>query len=336
MIDERHEELAALHALDLLEGEERAAFERALAADPALQTLVRELREASASLAHSAPAAPAPDALKARILASIERTGKTAPAAAPDNVIRPGFGVWQILPWAAAACFGLCAVWLGQRASTAESQIVALRNEQTLTKVSLQTALQQLEIDRLVSAKAIEETTQKLAAATSDLGAARTQLAARDTEVATLTGRIAALTESSTTFERQLTDSRQQIARLTEDLRVQGDIARYQVTALVSMLEGAPKAVAAAVWDPTKQEGVLKVEKLPALLPSQDYQLWVVDPQYPNPVDGGVFTVDPETGTRKISFKAKQPISSVAAFAVTLERKGGVPKAEGPFVLLGK
>jgi anti-sigma-K factor RskA len=64
--------------------------------------------------------------------------------------------------------------------------------------------------------------------------------------------------------------------------------------------------------------------------------LWVVDPQYPNPVDGGVFSVDPATGEARLVFKARQPVSNISAFAVTLERKGGVPKAEGPFVLLGK
>lgn len=334
MIGERHEELAALHALDLLEGAEREAFERTLADDPELQKLDRELRDATAELARTAPAVAAPAALRARIFATIERAGEPAPAA--DNVIRPGFGVWQVLPWAAAACFGLCAVWLGQRYKTAENQIAALRNAQSLTQVSLDTAVQQLEIDRLVSTKALEESRQQLAAANKDLGTVRTQLAARDTQIATLSERIAALATGSSTLERQLADSRQQIARLTEDLRVQGDIARYQVTALVSMLEGAPKAVAATIWDPAKQEGVLKVDKLPALAANQDYQLWIVDPQYPNPVDGGVFTVDPQTGAQKISYKAKQPVKSVAAFAVTLERKGGVPKAEGPFVLLGK
>ncbi|MDP3070272.1 MAG: anti-sigma factor [Opitutaceae bacterium] len=332
MIDERHEELAALHALDLLEGAELAAFERALAADPKLQALVRELREASAALAHTAAAAPAPAALKARILATIDRAERPA----PDNVIRPGFGVWHILPWAAAACFGLSAVWLGQRASTAESQIVALRNEQTLTKVSLQTALQQLEIDRLVSAKAIEETTQKLAAATSDLGSTRSLLAARDEQVTSLSARITALASSATVLERQLGDTRQQVAQLTADLKAQGDLANYQITALASMIEGSPKSVAAAVWNPSKQEGVLKVENLPALAANEDYQLWIVDPRYPNPVDGGVFTVDPKTGARSISFKSKQPVEVINAFAVTRERKGGVPVAEGPFVLLGK
>jgi anti-sigma-K factor RskA len=78
------------------------------------------------------------------------------------------------------------------------------------------------------------------------------------------------------------------------------------------------------------------VEKLPALAEDKDYQLWLVDPQYPTPVDGGTFTVDPATGDARVTFKANKPIRSVAKFAVSLEKKGGVPKAEGPMVLLSQ
>lgn len=342
MIDERHEELASLYAFDLLEGAERTAFEQQVSANPELAALVAELRETAASLAHTTPAVPAPADLKARIFATLDRAESAAPAA-PDNVIRPSFGIWQVFPWAAAACFALCALWLGQGYLTERTEARLLRNQQALADVSLKTALQQIEIEREVSTKRLDEAGQKLAAANTDLGALRaqlgeasTQLATRDGQVQTLNERIAVLASSSVVLERQLADARQQATQLAADLKVQGDLARYQVTALVSMLEGSPKAVAASVWDPAKQEGVLKVDKLPALAANQDYQLWIVDPQYPNPVDGGVFTVDPQTGAQKVSYKAKQPVSSVAAFAVTLERKGGVPKAEGPFVLLGK
>ena len=49
MIDERQEELATLYALDLIEGEERFAFERDLSADDQLQRLVLELRNSASS-----------------------------------------------------------------------------------------------------------------------------------------------------------------------------------------------------------------------------------------------------------------------------------------------
>ena len=37
-----------------------------------------------------------------------------------------------------------------------------------------------------------------------------------------------------------------------------------------------------------------------------------------------------------LGFKPDQPVTQAAAFVVSLEKKGGVPKAEGPIVLLGK
>ena len=50
-------------------------------------------------------------------------------------------------------------------------------------------------------------------------------------------------------------------------------------------------------------------------------------------------TCDPVGGLVQIPCierNAMGAVKAINAFAVTLERKGGVPKAEGPFVLLGK
>ena len=170
-------------------------------------------------------------------------------------------------------------------------------------------------------------------------------LARQEAELASLESRSArSLLESERiVVQRQVADLTQQLTAvdgelvtLTRRMQAEGALANLKITALASLLNQSPEARAVAVWDPARQEGVLKVEKLPALLPTQDYQLWVVDPQYPNPLDGGVFTVDAQSGEARIVFTAKQPVAAVNAFAVTLERKGGVPKAEGPFVLLGK
>jgi anti-sigma-K factor RskA len=128
----------------------------------------------------------------------------------------------------------------------------------------------------------------------------------------------------------------EQLAALDRQLKAEGDLANFKIATLASLLGNSPQALAVAVWNPAKQEGVLTVEKLPALAEDKDYQLWLVDPQYAIPVDGGVFRVDPSTGVAHVTFKANKPIHSVAKFAVSLERKGGVPKAEGPMVLLSQ
>jgi anti-sigma-K factor RskA len=367
MIDERHEELASLYAFDLLEGAERMQFEAALARDPALQQRVRELREASTALARNAAVAP-PSTLKQRVLASV---GGAASLRAEEKIVRPPPGIWGLLPWAAAACFAITAAWMYQRYVTAQSEAALLRDQNALVEIAAESAQQQLEAQQIITRRQVETVQQQLSDATRQVGDSRTQLAERDRllaeartqlqdrdrllgerdrelaqartqltnreqQIASLTQRIDALSGSSAEINRQLADARQHVARLTDELKSQGDLANLKITALASMLKNSPKALAVAVWDPKKQEGVLSVENLPALAANEDYQLWVVDPQYPNPVDGGVFTVEPTAGQRRLTFKTRQPVTAVNAFAVTRERKGGVPKAEGPFVLFGK
>ena len=279
MIDEHHEELASLYALDLLEGSERAQFESVLRGDSALLVLVRDLRNAAASLAFTAPATPLPAQFKDRVLSSIEGH-PAAKSGGPGQVVRPPLAVFRtFLPWFAAAGFALGAGWLAGLYSLSRTELSLARSQENLASLALKSAANQLEAERILATH--------------------------------------------------------QVAGLTQQLKTQGDLAHFKITTLASMLNNSPQALAVAVWDPAKQEGVLQVEKLPALATNQDYQLWVVDPQYPIPVDGGVFTVNPSGGAR-VAFKSKQPVNVINAFAVTLERKGGVPKAEGPFVLLGK
>lgn len=303
MIDERHEELACLHALDLLEAGESAQFQQELGRNPTLQVLARELHCTGSALAYAASPATPPSALRSRILHTVAARRKPAP------IIRPPASVFRTFaPWAIAASLALCAGWFAQLYLSSQSEAELLRSQSELATLSVQATRQQLEAERILARRQVADLEQQKAGAEAQLVEARAKFADRES----------------------------QIARLATDLKSQVDLANLKVTALASLLNDSPKAQAIAVWNPASQEGLLKVEKLPALTPTQDYQLWVVDPQYPNPVDGGVFTVDPVTGEARLIFHAKQPVASVNAFAVTLERKGGVPKAEGPFVLLGK
>ena len=134
---------------------------------------------------------------------------------------------------------------------------------------------------------------------------------------------------------QEKTEAARQRDELGRQLKAQGDLTNLKITPLSSLLTEAPQARAVAVWNPTNQQGVLKVERLPALTPDRDYQLWIVDSQATDPVDGGTFQVDADGGGI-IPFKAKRPIKAVVAYAITQERKGGVAKSVGPFVLLGK
>lgn len=113
-------------------------------------------------------------------------------------------------------------------------------------------------------------------------------------------------------------------------------LAQIQIASLSSQVQNAPDANAVVVWDEHKQRGVLEATKLPQNKTDRDYQIWLVDPRYKDPVDGGVFHVSNKGGTARVPFSPKAPVREAKGFAISVERKGGVPKAEGPIVLLGK
>ncbi len=305
MIDETTQDLAALHALDLLEEPDRSVFERRLASEPELRRLVDQLRETAAAPALAdTPRAPSP-ALRARVLASVATRAasveKTA-AASAKPIPFPAWLGWTSLATAAALALIAFTLRLGQsqlatRARLAEDSV-------RLSAAELRATQNQLAAERILAA------------------AQTNQWRLADAEAARLRDELA-------------TTHKTALARISE-LESLNRIAELRIASLAAQAGQPAGALGVAVWDPVSQRGVLTVSKLPALATDRDYQLWVVDPQYPTPVDGGVFSVDPATGEARLVFKADKPVSTVAAFAVSLERKGGVPIAEGPMVLVGK
>ena len=324
MSDETQEEYVSLYVLGLLEGLERDAFEAQLARDPALREQVRQLTEASSLLAYSAPDATPSPALKARVMA---RLNASTPPATMAKIIPFSVPVW--LPWAAAASLAIACAWLGQLLLASRSEAMLLRDQQALAAFELTSARNQLKAERLIARQEITTATAQVTAITKTLQQARQEADGASLQLTSTQKLVAAR-------DLQLAMESQRAAELEARARHDADLANFKISTLASLLGNSPQALAVAVWNPARQEGVLTVEKLPALAADKDYQLWLVDPQYPIPVDGGVFTVNPATGEAHITFKADKPIKSVAKFAVSLERKGGVPKAEGPMVLLSQ
>lgn len=266
-------ETAAGHALDLLEGAEKEAFDARLAADPELRALAADLRDSALALSLAVPQVEPPAGLRAAILAAADRPE-------PDESGRVvAFPLARLLPWAAAACLALSTGWFALRST------------------SLDAANRTLDAQRELA-----ETAYRMA---------QSQLA-----------------------ERSLL-AEQMIADLGQRLQRADDLGRLRVMSLASLQQERADSRAVAVWDQDRQAGLLTVEKLPAVAEDKDYQIWVIDPQYPIPVDGGVFKPDAD-GRATLTFKGDKPIAAATAFAISLERKGGVPKAEGPLVLLGK
>ena len=112
-------------------------------------------------------------------------------------------------------------------------------------------------------------------------------------------------------------------------------LARVQIASLNSKLADAPNANGVIVWDERKQSGVLKVAYLPRNASDHDYQLWLVDPRYKDPVDAGVFHVAND-GSLSVKFHPHAPVRAARSFLISLERKGGVTKVAGPIVLAGQ
>lgn len=216
-----------------------------------------------------------------------------------SKIVRPNFSATRWIPWALAACLALSTGLLYVKRNKLERQVTELQSEQE--QMPLEVARLSTERDRAAN---------KIA-----------DLEKRDADA---NAKIAALSR-----ERERAAS--EMARLQE----RDDLSQMQIATLTSKLAEAPKATAFVIWDAEKQRGVLTTVDVPPNAADRDYQLWVVDPKYQIPVDAGVFTVKSGEAT-KILFKPKSPISSADAFAVSLERKGGVPKAEGPIVLVGK
>lgn len=119
------------------------------------------------------------------------------------------------------------------------------------------------------------------------------------------------------------------------ELRNRDALARMRISTLTAQVESYAKASAVIVWDPQKQRGVVKLANLPRPEAGKDYQLWVIDPKYPNPVDGGILPVS-EDGTGRVAFIPHQPVKKADKFAISIEPAGGVPKATGPIVLVGE
>ena len=86
------------------------------------------------------------------------------------------------------------------------------------------------------------------------------------------------------------------------------------------------------VWNNRTQRGFLRFKGLAQNDPSKEqYQLWIFDSgrNDPEPIDGGVFDItqaerDAATGDYLVPINAKLMVRQPAAFAVTVEKPGGV------------
>ncbi|HKP67983.1 MAG TPA: anti-sigma factor [Pyrinomonadaceae bacterium] len=92
------------------------------------------------------------------------------------------------------------------------------------------------------------------------------------------------------------------------------------------------------IWSDEMQKGYVRISGLPKNDPGKEqYQLWIVaENQNPKtPVDGGTFDINTD-GEVIIPIDAKVKVQNPQAFAITVEKPGGVVVSEKPHIALAK
>jgi anti-sigma-K factor RskA len=273
-MEERFEELAALNALGMLEGDEKRTLDGVAIRDRALKELCAELEYTAAQLAGALTPLSPPAALKNRIRDKMRSRRSGGMAAYSTG----GRGLWTFTGWAAAAAFAASSAWLW------------MEREKLQTNLSVTSAETAAEVGKAQKAASVQ------------LGGLQKQIDSLNGEIATLRKRDA--------------------------------LAQMRIATLQTSVNAYKQGVAVVVWDSETHQGVLKLEKMPPVEAGKDYQLWVVDPKQPIPVDAGIVRVD-SSGFAKVDFKPVSDVTDASKFALSVEKEGGVPKGEGPIVLIG-
>jgi len=304
MDDERFEELAAMNALGMLENDEKRALDGAVARDKEVRSLTLELEQVTAELAYLVKPVEPPANMKKRIRAKMRAKGVKG-AGVSRGVIIGGTG------WALAASFALASVWLWQQRASMTQQLAA-------------------------ASRAIAPVNNPATPVVDD-GKARTleeELKKRRDE---FEAQKQALAKEIETLNKRETEANAQNARLTAEvaaLKEQEQQSQLQIATLESKVWEYRRSEMLVVWDQKRSQGVVMLDKMPKVDSDKDYQLWVVDPSKPNPVSAGVVTVDSK-GSVKTIFKPVEAVSGEAKFALSIEKKGGVPKSEGQLLMVG-
>ena len=85
------------------------------------------------------------------------------------------------------------------------------------------------------------------------------------------------------------------------------------------------KVTGDVVWSNSAQSGFMRFVDMPINDPKvEQYQLWIIDPSRDDePIDGGVFNIT-SRGESIVPIQAKLTVGQPKAFAVTIEKPGGV------------
>jgi anti-sigma-K factor RskA len=304
--------------------------------DLQLQLLVRELRGTAGAMVAAFPRVSPPPELKSKILRTIDARKGAAGVVAPTEAERdPGWFFW--IPWALAACFAILCTLLISIGHSLRRQAVQLNEqlgEKTEALEQLQTQVAELETRSGLSFTNYQTRIQEI----------QTQVMQRINE---LNRQTAALTnqmqQQHAETRRQMNDYRDRVDKLRREKQTleeaigtnvpeQDRLNNTKLAVLKPTPQGPPNAIGASIWSGQDQRGVLVVENLPALPPTQSYQFWLIDPKLAIPVSGGVLPPN-TTGSVRVQFTPQVRVDSAEAFALSIEPSGGSPTPKGKIVL---
>lgn len=210
------------------------------------------------------------------------------------------------LGWAAAAVLALCGLFLYSKFQAVAAQYAALQEENQQTRAHFDEA-------QARNAENLREFVYLKSLIKS----------ADDRETAILAENEAA-DEKNTELLAQI-----------DTLQKNNELAGLRLASLEGQVAEFKNTQAVVVWNQKENKGLIRLTNLPAVEAGKDYQLWIVDPAHENPVDGGLLIANAD-GNVTVPFTAADKVTEATAFAISIEKKGGVPVAEGPIVFVGK
>ena len=310
------EDQAVDYVLSHLAAAERVEFVQAMGHDEGLQRLVSELSESAAALIYKLPQQKAPSAARGFVLQRVQSVPQERSVAVVPRISMKPANLTSLIGWGVAACFLIYTV---SRTSTHYAELQKAQDQLAAQEQRSNAAIAEMKKEVEASRAAADIVKDALATARQTVEAAKTQLKV----VADQSRQLMAQREAGYT---KLLAERDQLLATAK-------LANMQISTLQATIDDYKQGVAVVVWNAQKNEGILKLEKMPAIPANKDFQLWVVDPAYKTPVDGGIIRVD-DKGFARVEFKPQLSVKSADKFAISVEKKGGVPVAEGPIVLL--
>ncbi len=327
MIDEQRKAQASRYVLGTLPLEQVREFEAAVSADFKLQALVKELSgTAGTKTATLARLGTASTLLSTAKVDAQSSPDTAAGVQAAGDSPEPAWMSW--MPWAVAACFAILCIVLISIGRSLRDQAISLSVQ--LEEKNTHTAELQGEIEQLQSQIESHTTNHQ-----SRLLEVQRQVVQRIQELnrqnAIFTNQLGAL--QSDTQRRMLAfrDEAEQLRREKKVLEeaIAGTLpssADPLSTARLAVLrptgEIAPNAFGSAIWSTELQRGLIVVENLPALPPSQSYHLWLITPRSPRPISAGGLP-DKISAATSIKFTAMEKAEGVERFAISIEQRSG-------------